>query len=191
MLYEQVPFLLTAQTIVLEARPGIDPTSLLDPARRAIEAAQPQVAIRDVTTMERVLTRAIGPALQVMTLLSLLSVLALALGVIGIYGVVSHYVSRRRRDWGVRLSLGMRPRRVVRQIVTRGGALVVAGIAIGLLAFAVIARLLTSLLYGVEALDPVALAGACALLLGAGLVAAWVPARRASRLDPAIVLREQ
>jgi putative ABC transport system permease protein len=126
-----------------------------------------------------------------MALLSLLGALALALGVVGVYGVVSHFVVRRRRDWGVRIALGMRPARVVRQIVGRGVALVGSGIALGLIGFVVLARVLASFLYGVEAADPLALLGAATILLGAGLLAAFVPARRASRIDPALVLREQ
>jgi putative ABC transport system permease protein len=191
MLYEHVPWLRPSHSIVLRAEGGRDPAALLDPARRAIQAAAPGVAVQELTTMENVFNRAIGPARQVMALLSLLGALALVLGVVGVYGVVSHFVIRRRRDWGVRIALGMRPARVVRQIVGRGGALVGSGIAIGLIGFLVLARLLASFLYGVEAADPLALLGAAAILLGAGLLAAFLPARRASHIDPALVLREQ
>jgi putative ABC transport system permease protein len=191
MLYEHVPWLQPRHSIVLRAEGGREPAALLDPARRAIQAAAPGVAVQELTTMGNVFDRAIGPARQVMALLSLLGALALALGVVGVYGVVSHFVVRRRRDWGVRIALGMRPARVVRQIVGRGVALVGSGIALGLIGFVVLARVLASFLYGVEAADPLALLGAAAILLGAGLLAAFVPARRASRIDPALVLREQ
>jgi putative ABC transport system permease protein len=127
----------------------------------------------------------------VMSLLALLGGLALVLGTIGVYGVVSHFVARRRRDWGIRIALGLRPADVVRQIVGRGGVLVGAGIALGLAGFLALARLLASFLYGVGTADPLSLLAATAVLLGAGLLAAWLPARRASRIDPALVLREQ
>lgn len=191
MVHEQVPFLLPWQTMVLRAGPGLDPESLLDPARRAIQGAAPGVAIRELTTLESVFTRGIGPALQLRSLLSVLAALALVLGAVGIYGVVSHYVARRTRDWGIRITLGLQPRRVAGQILGRGGALVGAGIALGLAGFLVLARLLSSFLYGVGTADPPALLGAAALLVAAGLLAAAVPARRASRVTLAKVLREQ
>lgn len=189
---EQVPFaLLPGQSLVVRMREGREPAEVLDDARRAIQGRVPEVAIQDLTTMRNVFDRAIGPARQVMSLLALLSGLALVLGTIGVYGVVSHFVTRRRRDWGIRIALGMTPARVVRQIVGRGGVLVGTGIALGLVGFLVLARLLASFLYGVGTADPLALVGATAILLGAGLLAAFLPARRASRIDPALVLREQ
>ena len=123
-----------------------------------------------------------------MTLLSLLAGLALVLGVIGIYGVVSHFVTRRKRDWGIKMVLGMRPALVVGQVVGRGGALIGAGLLLGLAAFFALARLLSSFLYGVGASDPLAIAAAAGLLVAAGLLAAVVPARRGSRVDPAVIL---
>lgn len=191
LVYEQVPWHLTGQTIVIRMRDGGDAVAALDPARRAIQAAVPEVAIREMSTMGSVFVSAIGPAHQVMSLLALLGGLAMALGVVGVYGVVSHFVTRRRRDWAIRMALGMRPARVVGQIVTSGGVLVAIGIVIGLVAFLVLARILASFLYGVGAADPISLIAATALLLAAGLIAAYLPARRAGRIDPALVLREQ
>ena len=181
----------SGQTLVVRTRPGVDAAGILDQARRTVQATAPGVAIREVTTMESVFNHAIGPARQVMALLTLLSALALTLGVVGVYGVVSHFVTRRRRDWGIRLALGMRPARVIGQIVARGGVLVGVGIVFGIAAFLVLARLLASFLYGVGTADPLALLAATAILLGSGVLAAYLPARRASRIDPALVLREQ
>lgn len=190
MTYEQVPFHLPGQTLVIRVQDGRDPAAVLESVRRAIQAAAPEVAVQEMTTLESVFQTAIGPARQVMSLLTLLGALALALGVIGVYGVVSHFVTRRTRDWGIRIALGMRPVLVIRQILGQGGALVAAGIVLGLIGFAVLAKVLASFLYGVGTADPAALLGATAILLGAGLLAAFVPARRASRIDPAIVLRD-
>ena len=190
-LYDHVPFYLDWHTVVIRTRGGAEAASVLEAARRAVQRAAPGVAVRELTTLESVFTHAIGPARQVMSLLALLGALALVLGSIGVYGVVSHFVTRRSRDWGIRIALGMRPARVVRHVVGRGGALVGAGIALGLVGFVVLARLLASFLYGVGTADPPALLGATVVLLGAGLLAAWLPARRASRIDPARVLREQ
>lgn len=191
MVYDQVPWLLPAQTLVLRTADGSDPGAVLDAARRAINATAPSVALRETTTMKNVLDRAVGPALQVMALLSLLGGLALTLGVVGVYGVVSHFVTRRKRDWGIRIALGMRPRRVVQQIVGRGGALVAGGILLGAVGFIALAGFLASFLYGVEPMDLASLTGATVILLAAGLIAALIPAIRAARIDPAKVLREQ
>jgi ABC-type antimicrobial peptide transport system permease subunit len=134
---------------------------------------------------------AMGPVGQVVTLLSLLAALALVLGAVGVYGVISHYVTRRSRDYGIRIALGQQPSRVVRQVVGRGAALVAVGSAIGVVAAFGVTRVLTSMLYGVQATDPLALSAAVIVLLVVGMLAAFVPARRASLTDPAVVLRQQ
>lgn len=131
-----------------------------------------------------------GTVRQVVILLLLLTGLALVLGAVGVYGVISHFAERRRRDWGIQLALGLRPARVVRRVVGRGAGLVLVGIAAGTALALVLARLLGSMLYGVGAADPIAYGAAGSLLLLTGVIAAWVPAHRASRLDPARVLRE-
>jgi len=149
------------------------------------------VAVQKTTTLADVFEVAVGPARQVMSVLTFLTGLALVLGAVGIYGVTSQYVTRRRRDLGIRLALGLTPARVVAQVVGRGGRLVLLGSVVGTIAVLALARLLASLLYGVSAVDPLALLGATVLLLLVGVLAALVPARRASRLDPAAVFREQ
>jgi ABC-type antimicrobial peptide transport system permease subunit len=123
-------------------------------------------------------------------LLSLLAILALVLGAVGVYGVISHYVTRRSRDYAVCIALGQMPSGVVRQVVGRGALLVAVGSAIGIVAALAVTRLLNTLLYGVQSTDPLALAGAVATLLIAGMLAAFIPARRASLTDPAAVLRQ-
>lgn len=190
MLADQVPYSPEQQTAVLRLeRPG-EAAAVLEAARRTVARVAPGVAVQEATGMEQVFTRAVGPARQIMTLLTLLTSLALALGAIGVYGVIAHHVSRRRRDYGIRVALGLAPRRVVRQVVGRGAALVGAGALIGVAAALVLARSLSSLLYGVEAADPATLLAVTLLLLAMGMLAAFVPAWRTSRLDPAEVLRE-
>jgi hypothetical protein len=191
MVHEQVPYLLDWQTLVFRVGNGRDPATILEAARHAIQTGDPSVAVREMTTMENVFTRSIGPAVQVMSLLAILGAVSLALGVVGVYGVVFHHVTRRRRDYGIRLALGMRPSVLMGQIVGRGGVLVGCGIMIGVLAFVAATRVLASFLYGVSAVDGVSLGVAAGLLLLAGVAAASVPALRAARIDPAKVLREQ
>jgi putative ABC transport system permease protein len=122
---------------------------------------------------------------------SLLAGLALVLGAVGVYGMISHYVTRRLREYGIKLALGMAPERVIAEVLGRGLWLVGAGGVFGIVAALALTRLLGALLYGVGATDPVTLAGAVATLVVAGLLAALVPARRASRTNPAVVLRQQ
>jgi len=126
-----------------------------------------------------------------MALLSLLTGLALVLGAIGIYGVIAHFAARRRRDWAIRVALGLPGGRVVGRVLGHGTALVAVGIVIGVAAASVLARLLSALLFGVSAFDPLALAGASVVLLVVGFLAAAAPAWRAGMTDPAIALREQ
>ena len=164
---------------------------VLDTARSTIAREGGQLAVQQTTTMKNVFDLAMGPAAQVVTLLALLAYLALMLGAVGVYGVISHYVTRRARDYGIRIALGQRPSRVVQQVVARGVRLVAVGCALGVAAALVVTRVLATMLYGVTATDPVSLAGAVAVLLTVGMLAAFVPARRASLTDPAVVLRQQ
>ncbi len=189
-LTDQAPFGLDAMSFVLRAAPGLDPVSLLEPARATVERLAPAAAVRETTTMERVLDQAVGPARQVMRLLAILTGLAVLLGAVGVYGVLAHFVARRQRDWAIRMALGFSPSHVVGYVVRRGVALVLAGIAIGGGLALALSRLLRSLLFHVGAADPVALAVAGATLLVVGIVAALVPAWRASRTHPALLLRE-
>ena len=187
----QAPWFGPNATLVLRTAPGGDPAALLDAARRTVNRAAPGFAVHEATTMRRVLDAAVGPARQIMTLLTLLAGLALVLGAVGIYGVIAHFATRRKRDWAIRVALGLPARRVVTHIVGQGAALVVAGVVLGAVATTALARLLTTFLYGVGAVDAVAFAAASLALLAVGVVAAFVPARRAGTVNPAVTLREQ
>jgi ABC-type antimicrobial peptide transport system permease subunit len=124
-------------------------------------------------------------------LLGLFATLALALAAVGVYGVLSYAVSERTPEIGVRMALGARPGVVQRLVVTQGAARVGAGVALGgLLAFG-LARWMASLLYGVPARDPGTFAAVASLLAIVGLVATWLPARRAARVDPMAALRHE
>ena len=191
MLYEHVPVMLPATTFVIAGASAEDVPRLLDLGRSAIQRHGHQLAIERTLSMQSVFEDAVGAPGRVAILLSLLAALALLLGAVGVYGMISHFVTRRAREYGIRLALGLSPGHVVRQVLGRGLRLVAGGIAIGVVAALVLTRLLSSMLYGVEATDPRALAGAVAALLGAGALAALIPARRASKTDPAFVLRQQ
>lgn len=190
MLFEHVPSGSAEITFVLRTDSEPHTPAVIDAARSMISAPATQLAVKETTTMRNIFDLAMGPTGQVVTLLSLLAVLALVLGAIGVYGVISHFVQRRARDYGIRIALGEQPSGVVRQVVGRGAALVGLGSAIGIGAAMVAMRLLTSLLYQVKSTDPIAMGGAVSVLLAVGVLAAFIPARRASRTDPAVVLRQ-
>jgi predicted permease len=187
----QAPWFGNSATLVLRTTRPADAASVLDAARRTVGRVAPAFAVQGTTTMERVLDSAVGPARQLMSLLTLLSALALALGAVGIYGVISHFAVRRQRDWAIRVALGLTGSRVIAHIVGQGAALVAVGIAIGAAGTVVLARLLATFLFGVSTVDPLAFIAAGAALIVIGIAAASIPARRVGTVDPALVMREQ
>ena len=123
--------------------------------------------------------------------MSFLGLMALVLASVGVYGMMSFSVTERTREIGIRMALGAETRTVVRMLLRRGAVIAAGGLAIGLLLSLALARLLASLIWGIDALDVGTFAGVSALLLAVALVASWVPARRASRVDPLISLRHE
>ncbi len=167
-----------------------DPKALAATLRREVKALDATLPVYDVKTLTEHLGTALFPARAAATLVGLSGSLALLLAAIGLYGVLSYAVSLRTREIGVRVALGAQRQDVVSLVV--GRALKLAGLGAGLglaLAFG-LTRFLSFLLYGVSSLDPVTFVGVPALLLGVAAVAAWEPARRALRIDPAVSLRE-
>jgi ABC-type antimicrobial peptide transport system permease subunit len=122
---------------------------------------------------------------------SMLGALALFLAVVGAYGVKAFLVTRRTREIGVRLALGATPRDVMRQMLRESLGLTIAGLALGLVLAIAIARLLSALLYGVSPIDPLVLTASAALLAATLLLAAYLPTRRATRIDPTTALRHE
>jgi predicted permease len=190
MLYDHVPMVWHQVSFVLRTGSEDRLPALLDLARSTIAKSGSQLAVQETTSLRNIFDLAVGPAGQIVTLLSLLAALALVLGAVGVYGVISHYVARRSRDYGIRIALGQQPSRVVREVVGRGVVLVAIGSTIGVVAALFLTKVLATLLYGVKATDPVSMAGAVVVLLTVGVLAAFVPARRASLTDPAVVLRD-
>jgi putative ABC transport system permease protein len=189
VLYPQMPFVYTQVSLVVRATDRANLAPLVQAARQTIER-ESRLAIQQVTTLRNVFDLAVGPVGQVVTLVTILTTLALVLGAVGVYGVISHFVQRRSREYGIRLALGQSPARVVGQVLTRGAALVALGSAIGAAAALAMASVLASMLYGVQTNDPRSMAGAVGVLFIVGMLAAFVPARRASLTDPATVLRQ-
>lgn len=181
---------MTWQTLVVRAGHGTA-ESLVPDVRAAIWAVDPNLPLLDVATVESRLARNEARRRLAGILIGAFAAIALLLGTIGIHGVMSYAVAEQRQEIGVRIALGAVPRAVATRVVARGTALAAGGIAIGLAAAAVLTRALETLLYDVTPLDVPTFAATSALLLGVAALAAWLPARRAARIDPIVVLRER
>ncbi|HET9982947.1 MAG TPA: ABC transporter permease [Longimicrobiales bacterium] len=160
-------------------------------ATAAIHAVDPDIMILWQRTMERHLANMLLPARLGAVAFTAFALLALTLAVVGVYGVVGFAVARRSREVGIRLSLGAEPGSIVRLLMRSGLKLVGIGAALGLVLSALLARTLSGFLYGVPALDPVTFVGVPLVLLAAGALAAFLPARRAARVDPVVVLKAE
>jgi putative ABC transport system permease protein len=147
------------------------------------------LAVSNISPMEEITAQSIGQERFTLLLLGLFSALALLLAVAGIYGVMSYAVAQRTHEIGVRVTLGAQTRDVLRLVVTQGMTLVSAGAGIGLASALALTRFIRGLLFGVSATDPVTFVGVAALLALVALIACYVPARRASKVDPIIALR--
>ena len=168
-----------------------DPAALVPAVRREVAALDGSLPVFDVKTLEAHLGTALFPARAAATLLGLTGALALLLAAIGLYGVLSYAVALRTREIGVRVALGAERADVVALVVGRGLRLAGTGVAIGLALAVGVTRFLSFLLYGTSPLDPLTFAAIPALLLSVAVLAAWDPARRALRIDPAACLREE
>lgn len=178
--------------MVLAVRaPTLGPAAVLETVRREVAALDPMAAVHRGSTMEQVLRTSVARPLRLRLFLGLFGALALLLGMVGVYGVVAYSVSRRTREFGVRMALGAEPRRLVRAVVGRGLVPVALGVAGGVGLSLLAARALRGFLFGVPAFDPLSFGSAALLLLAAGAAAAAAPARRAGRVDPVEALRSE
>ncbi|HEY9283912.1 MAG TPA: ABC transporter permease [Pyrinomonadaceae bacterium] len=178
-----------AQTLVL--RTSAEPAGVVSAVRREVRALDRNVPVASVRTMDARVAEVTSRARFITFLLGIFAGLALLLAAVGIYGVVAYSVSARAREVGIRIALGAQRADVLRLVLLDGLPLVAAGLALGLLAAWAAARVLRSQLYEVSASDPLIFAGVTALLAGVALLASLVPARKATKVDPANVLRAE
>jgi predicted permease len=175
--------------IVLYVRTTGDPEKAIPSVRSTVQALGPAVPLLNVQTVSQVLVQSLTAPRIGAELLGGFGLLALMLAAIGTYGVMSYSVSQRTQEVGIRMSLGAQPRDVLRLILANGMAMVCAGVLVGLGISTLLARSMSSLLYGIGAFDAPSFLITAALLAGVALAACYIPARRAMRVDPIVALR--
>jgi predicted lysophospholipase L1 biosynthesis ABC-type transport system permease subunit len=177
-----------ALTLVARARAG-SPSELVPQIRRTLRDLDPDAPVANVRTMDAVMAHSMARTTFTMLLLGAAAAMALVLSAVGMYGVLSYLVGQRRGEMGIRLALGASGPQVTRLVVWESARLAALGIAIGVAGALATTRVMQSLLFDVSPTDPLTLGAVAALLLGVAVGASWVPARRASRVDPVETLR--
>jgi putative ABC transport system permease protein len=168
-----------------------DPSALAATFRGIVAGIDRDTPVADIRTADALIGASVAKPRFTASLLALFAVVALFLGAVGVYGVLAYTVTRRTQEIGLRMALGARASDVVRLVLGQGATVALAGIAIGLVAAFIATKGLSSLLFGVSAADPVVFASVGVALILVALLASWIPARRASRVDPVIALRNE
>jgi len=177
--------------LVLVIRTQGDPMNLIATTRNEIAALDKDLPLSDIKTLDQVSIAALARTRFTMLLLSVFAGVALLLAAVGIYGVMSYSVTQRTHEIGIRVALGAQQRDVISLVARQGLTLALAGLGAGMAAALALTRVMSSLLFGVGAADPITFAGIAVLLIGVALGACFVPARRATKMDPMIALRHE
>jgi predicted permease len=167
------------------------PLAEVAPIRQALEQLNGNLIVSDVETMDGIIAGSLATRRFAMILLGLFAGIALVLACVGIYGVVSYLVGRRTHEIGIRTALGAQREDVLRMVLMDGARMALVGVAIGLVTSLGLTRLMSGMIFGVSAHDPLTFAGVCGLLVLVALAACYVPARRATRIDPVVALRSE
>jgi putative ABC transport system permease protein len=177
-------------SVSLVVRTSIPPMQVATAVRDRIRTLDPSLPVT-VRTMDDVLEASTGRQRLYAVMTGIFGVVALALSIVGIFGVVSCVAAQRTREIGVRMALGAQPREILRLVIGQGMRPIVAGVAAGIAGAIGVTRFISNLLFGVAPLDPLTFGIAVVLLTGVGLAACWIPARRATRVDPLTALRAE
>jgi putative ABC transport system permease protein len=172
-------------------RTAIDPLSLATPVRNAIWAVDKDQTVANIDSMEHIVAGAVARQRFSMLLLAIFAGVALVLAAVGIYGVMSYSIAQQTREIGIRMALGAQRSDVLKMTVKQGLRLVAFGLVIGLVAAFVLTRVMASLLFGISATDPLTFISISLVLLAVAILASYIPALRATRVDPIIALRAQ
>jgi putative ABC transport system permease protein len=168
-----------------------DPAHAASALRAAVAAVDADIPISAVRTMDDLISTSLAQPRFSMLLLALFALIALALAAVGLYGVISYTVSQRTREIGIRMALGAEPRDILRLVVGQGFRMTALGVIIGLVTALGVTRLLANLLFEVRPFDAASFAGLPLVLAAIALLASWIPARRAARVDPLVSLRNE
>ena len=174
-------------TLIAHTAAGAE--QLADAMRAAVQEVDPEQPVYRVSTMEQFFSAAVAVPRATMFLMGALAVAALILAAVGIYGVIAYAVTQQTREIGIRMALGATQPDVLRLVVGQGITLALIGEVIGLAGAFALTRLMTSLLFGVSATDPATFTVIALLLTGVALLACYIPARRATKVDPLVALR--
>jgi ABC-type antimicrobial peptide transport system permease subunit len=174
---------------MMVVRTKVAPATMVEPIRKAIEGLNSENVMYGAKTMESIISDSMAARRFSMILLGVFAALALLLSSIGIFGVISYVVSQRTQEIGIRIALGAQRSDVLRMMLGDGMRMTLVGVGIGLVAALLATRLMTKMLFGVSATDPLTFAGVAAVLTCVALLACYLPARRAMRVDPIVALR--
>jgi len=173
----------------LAVRTSVDPASLTAAVRNEIRAVDPDVPIYQIATMRQLISSSVSQRRFTLVLLAGFAAIALLMSAIGIYGVMSYTVTQRTQEIGIRVALGAQTSDVLKLVIRQGIRLVLVGVVSGLIGAFALTRLMEGLLFGVKATDPLTFAGIALLLISVALLACYIPARRAAKVDPMVALR--
>jgi ABC-type antimicrobial peptide transport system permease subunit len=165
--------------------------SLVEEVRQAVQSVSATIPVAQARTMRELYAGSLARTSFVLVMLAIAGGMALLLGIIGIYGVIAYVVSQRTREIGIRSALGAEPRQLAKMFVLHGLRLSAVGVVVGLVAAMALGRVLSSLLFGVGPMDPVAYVAALGVTMAAAALASYVPARRAAAIDPMETLRAE
>jgi putative ABC transport system permease protein len=179
----------SAMTVVMKT--AVPPTSLADAVHAEVAAVDPNLPLSNVTTLDAILSKSISQERFYMTLLAIFAGVALVLAAIGIFGVLSYAVSQRTREIGIRMALGAQGRSVITLIIRQAMLLVVSGVLAGTVFALALSRTMTKMLFSITPTDPATFASVGGLLIAVALFASYLPARRATRVDPIVALRSE
>jgi predicted permease len=179
----------TLRTFTITVKTVGDPAQAAPTVRQQVRALDPDLPVSTVITMEDVVARSVAERRLHMLLLGTFALIAVILAVVGTYGVLAYQITERTREFGVRMALGAKAGDILRMVIRQGMMPALAGVVIGLAGATLVTRLLTSLLFETEPLDPTTFAATAALVLTAALIACCLPARRATQVDPSTALR--
>lgn len=165
--------------------------SFMNEVRRAVWSVDPNLPLAEAHTLDYYYTKSMARTSFTLVMLAIAGGMALLLGIVGLYGVIAYSVSQRRREMGIRIALGAQKRDVLSLVVGQGLILTLLGVGIGIAASVGLTRFLSGLLYGVKPNDPPTVIAVSLLLMAVALLASYIPARQAAKVDPIVALRQE